>query len=300
MIGIGAFIITKHSKKQIFVFGLIGAMLLILLVACGETTNEDGEKNKLSIGLDPYDYSTVPAYLSQFILEQEGFEVKIEEAEIGILYEALSTQKIDAFIDVWSPNLHKDYLDKYSKTFEIVGTLYSDMPFGMAVPTYLEDINTLQDVADHPELFNHKVYAIEPGSGMARTTEEMLETYKMDDFTVQNSSVAAMLAQVESMSKKEEAIVFNAWRPHPMFVRYDIKFLEDPLNTWKNDDVQIAVTPNLKEESPTAYKLFSNMKLTLDMVEEWIMQLDEGKSARELAEEWVKENQETVDKWLEK
>ena len=285
-------------------------MLSLLLVACGETNDENEgttkdesgikEKTELSIGLDPYDYSTVPAYLSQIILEQEGFEVKIEEAEIGILYEALSNQKIDAFIDVWSPNLHKDYLEKYSDTFEIAGTLYSDMPFGMAVPTYLEDINTIQDVADHPELFNHKVYAIEPGSGMAMTTEEMVETYKMDDFKVQNSSVAAMLAQVDSMIKKEEAIVFNAWRPHPMFVRFDIKFLEDPLNTWKNDDVQIAVTPNLKEESPTAYKLFSNMELTLDMVEEWIMQLDEGKPLRELAEEWVEENQETVDKWLEK
>lgn len=300
----------KYSKKRIFIFGLIGAMLSLLLVACGETNDENErttkdesvieEKTELSIGLDPYDYSTVPAYLSQIILEQEGFEVKIEEAEIGILYQALSNQKIDAFIDVWSPNLHKDYLEKYGETFEIAGTLYSDMPFGMAVPKYLEDINTIQDVADHPELFNNKVYAIEPGSGMAMTTEEMLETYEMDDFKVQNSSVAAMLSQVESMIKKEEAIVFNAWRPHPMFVRFDIKFLEDPLNTWKNDDVQIAVTPNLKEESPTAYKLFSNMELTLDMVEEWIMQLDEGKSLRELAEEWVEENQETVDKWLEK
>ena len=300
----------KYSKKRIFIFGLIGAMLSLLLVACGETNDENErttkdegvieEKTELSIGLDPYDYSTVPAYLSQIILEQEGFEVKIEEAEIGILYQALSNQKIDAFIDVWSPNLHKDYLEKYGETFEIAGTLYSDMPFGMAVPKYLEDINTIQDVADHPELFDHKVYAIEPGSGMAMTTEEMVETYEMDDFKVQNSSVAAMLAQVESMIKKEEAIVFNAWRPHPMFVRFDIKFLEDPLNTWKNDDVQIAVTPNLKEESPTAYKLFSNMELTLEMVEEWIMQLDEGKLPRELAEEWVEENRETVDKWLEK
>ncbi|MEK4387468.1 glycine betaine ABC transporter substrate-binding protein [Solibacillus sp. FSL R5-0449] len=299
----------KHSKKQI-INGLIVAMLALLLVACGDTddknegtandTSGTGEKTKLSIGLDPYDYSTVPAYLSQVILEQEGFEVEIEEAEIGILYEALSNQTIDAFVDVWSPNLHKDYLEKYSESFEIAGTLYSDMPFGMAVPQYLEDINTIQDVADHPELFNNKVYAIEPGSGMAMTTEEMIKTYGMDDFKVQNSSVAAMLAQVDTMFEKEEAIVFNAWRPHPMFVRFDIKFLEDPLNTWKSDDVQIAVTPNLKEESPTAYKLFSNMELTLDMVEEWIMQLDEGKPLRELAEVWVEENQETVDKWLEK
>lgn len=174
------------------------------------------------------------------------------------------------------------------------------MPLGMGVPAYLEDINSIEDVIENPELFNHEVYAIEPGSGMAITTEEMVETYEMDDFTIQNSSVAAMLAQVDTVINREEAIVFNAWRPHPMFVRYDIKFLEDPLNVWKLDDVQIAVTPELKEESPTAYTLFSNMELTFDMVEEWIMELDEGADLRELAENWVEENQETVDEWLEK
>src|SRR5699024_2709425 len=147
----------------------------------------------------------------------------------------------------------------------------------------------------NPELFNHEVYAIEPGSGMALTTEGMLEVYEMDDFSIQNSSVAAMLAQVDSVLNNEEAIVFNAWRPHPMFVRFDIKFLEDPRDAWKNDDVEVAVTPQLKEESPTAYTLFSNMELTLDMVEEWIMELDGGTPPEELAENWVEENRETVD-----
>src|SRR5699024_4738803 len=34
----------------------------------------------------PYAYATVPAYLSQVILEQEGYNVEIEEAEVGILH----------------------------------------------------------------------------------------------------------------------------------------------------------------------------------------------------------------------
>src|SRR5699024_5886970 len=122
------------------------------------------EVTEISIGLDPYDYSTVPAYLSQAILEQEGYDVTIEEADVGILYEALSTQEIDAFIDVWSPNLHEDYLDKYGDSFEIAGTLYNDMPFGMAVPSYMDEINSIEDVVDNPELFNNEIYAIDPGS----------------------------------------------------------------------------------------------------------------------------------------
>ncbi|WP_246366957.1 glycine betaine ABC transporter substrate-binding protein [Paraliobacillus salinarum] len=252
------------------------------------------------MGLDPYDYATVPAYLSQVILEQEGYNVEIEEADVGILYEALSTQGIDAFIDVWRPNLHESYLEKYDDTFETAGTIFSDMPLGIAVPTYMEDINSIEDLAKNADLFENEVYAIEPGSGMALTTNAMIEDYEMDEFEVKNSTTAAMLTEVQNSIDDKEPIAFNAWRPHPMFVRFDIKFLEDPRNSWKLDDIEIGVTPSFEEDSPTAHTLFSNMDLDIDMVEQWLISIDEGKTPRELAETWVEENPDTVDQWLEK
>ncbi len=160
----------------------------------------------------------MPAYLSQVILEQEGYTVDIEEADVGILFESLSTQGIDAFIDVWRPNLHGSYIEQYDDTFVTAGKIYSDMPIGIAIPSYMDDINTIEDLASNAELFNNEVYAIEPGSGMALTTNTMIEDYEMDDFTVQNSTPAAILTEVESVIDNEGAIAFNAWRPHPMFV----------------------------------------------------------------------------------
>lgn len=295
------------QKKMLLT--IMVAIMVSVLAACGsdedakENTDQDNdasETKEISIGLDPYDYSTVPAYLTQVIMEQEGYEVDIEEADVGVLYEALSSEEIDAFIDVWSPNLHEDYLEKYGDSFVIAGTLFNDMPFGMGVPSYMDDINTIEDVADNPELFDNEVYAIDPGSGMAYTTDKMVETYEMDDFKVQNSTIAAMLQQVETKMDKEEGIVFNAWRPHPMFVRYDIKFLEDPRGSWKQDNVEIGVTPSFEEDYPEAFTLFSNMELDLDMVEEWILELDKDVPARELAETWVEENEDIVNEWLEK
>jgi len=46
--------------------------------------------------------------------------------------------------------------------------------------------------------------------------------------------------------------------------------LEDPRDAWDLDDIKIGVTPQLQEESPTAYTLFSNMHFSLDFVEEWL------------------------------
>ncbi|MUV36373.1 Glycine betaine-binding protein OpuAC [Lentibacillus sp. JNUCC-1] len=283
--------------------------IAILFTGCSDNNENSGEeagdkgseeKSTIKIGLDPYDYATVPAYLSAVILENEGFEVDIKEAEVGILYQALSSQDIDAFIDIWRPNLHSEYIEEYDDSFETAGKLFSDMPLGMGVPTYMEDINSIEDLREHADEFDHTIYSIEPGSGMGKTTEVMVEDYEMDDFEISNSSVAGMMAQMKKLIEKEEPIAFNAWRPHPMFVNYDIKFLEDPRNSWKLDDVEVGVTPQLEEEAPTAYTLFSNMELDLDMVEEWLISLDEGEKPRDLAEAWIEEHQDTVDEWLGK
>lgn len=298
----------KQNKNKFLKIYLIALVIGVLtLTACSNNEKKqdsgkenDEEKTKISIGLDPYDYATVPAYLSEVILEQEGFDVEIVEADVGVLYKALSTQEIDAFIDVWRPNLHESYLEEFGDTFVSAGTLYSDMPLGMAVPSYMEDINSIEDVLANPELFNNEIYAIDPGSGMAYTTEVMAEDYEMDEFEIKNSSTAAMLSQVDTVINNEEGIFFNAWRPHPMFVRYDIKFLEDPRDSWKLDDVEIGVTPELETESPTSFKLFSNMELNLDMVEDWLLGIEDGETPRELAEKWVEENQDKVNEWLEK
>lgn len=287
---------------------LIGAIFLVLLAACGGndatdgegTTDTSDEVTEISIGLTPYDYATVGAYLSQVILEQEGYDVEIVEADTGVLYEAISRQEIDVHIDIWTPSLHRDYIETYGDSFEMPGTLFSNMPLGVGVPTYMEDIHTIEDVANNPELFNNDFYSIEAGSGIGLTTGEMVEIYEMDEFTVHYSSTHAMLAQVETSLNREEPVVFNAWRPHPMFVRYDIKMLEDPREVWQLDDVKVGVVPELEENSPTAYRLLSNMSFDLDMVEEWLMDIDEGMSPRQLAENWVEENPDIVDEWLER
>ncbi|MCB5936856.1 glycine betaine ABC transporter substrate-binding protein [Caldibacillus thermoamylovorans] len=268
-------------------------MMLIFLAACGgnddENVTDTGEVTEISIGLTPYDYATVAAYVTQVALEQEGYEVEIVEADVGVIYEALSRKDLDATIDVWDPHLHRDYIAKYGDSFEMVGPVMSNMLMGIAVPTYMEDIHTIEDVA------NNNFYSIEPGSGIGLTTEEMVEVYEMDEYTIQFSSTQAMLAQVEASINREKPIVFNAWRPHPMFVRYDIKMIEDPREVWDLDDVKVGMTPELKEESPTAYTLFSNMNFSLDFVEEWLMEIDAGIAPRELAENFVEENQDLVD-----
>lgn len=275
---------------------------MIVLTGCNSNSGSDSDskskKDKhITIGLDPYDYASMPAYVSKEILDNEGLNPEIKEAQVGILFEALSKGEIDAFIDVWTPNLHSTYLKKYGDTFDMAGTIHSNMPLGIAVPKYMKDINTIEDLKKHGAEFDNTVYAIDPGSGMTATTEKMLDVYNMDKFEMKNSTTEAMLVEVKNAIKKKEPIAFDAWRPHPMFVDLDIKFLKDPKNVWKSDEVKVGVTPNLKDKSPEAFKLFSHMKFSLDEVEAWITRVDKGDDPESIAKDWVKDNQDKVNEW---
>lgn len=291
-------------------FYLVSIAFLLMLIGCGandndETANENENEEstaakEIIIGLDPYDYATVPAYLSKEILEREGYNATIQEAEVGILFEALAGGDIDVYIDIWSPNLQKSYLEKYEGDFDTIGTLYSGAPVGLAVPEFMDHINSTEDLKKYKDEFDGMIYAVEAGSGMDHTTRRLIEEYGLD-YDVTNSSTPAMIAQASKMIDDNEPIVFNAWRPHTMFKLLDIKMIEDPKDIWGSDNVQIGAVFELEEKAPEAYTLYSNMELTLDEIEEWLLQMEqEGKEPPELAKEWVDNNEDRVNEWLEK
>lgn len=289
-------------------FYLVSITILLMLIGCG-ANDDDGTVNEsknnasgkeIIIGLDPYDYATIPAYLSKEILEREGYDATIQEAEVGILYEALSEGDIDVYIDIWSPNIQKAYLEKYEGDFDIIGTLYSGAPVGLAVPEFMDHINSTEDLETYIDEFDGMIYSVEAGSGMDQTTRRLIEEYDLD-YDVTNSSTPAMIAQASKMIDDNEPIVFNAWRPHTMFKLLDIKMIEDPKNIWGSDDVQVGAVFDLKEKAPEAYTLYSNMEFTLDEIEEWLLKMEQdGKEPAELAKEWVDNNEDRVNKWLEK
>ena len=284
---------------------LLIASLGLLLVVAGCASNDNGEETtdsqkEIIIGLDPYDYATVPAYLSKEILEREGYDATIQEGEVGILYEALAGGDIDVYIDIWAPNLQKNYLEEYEGQFDVIGTLYSGAPVGLAVPEFMDHITTTEDLETYKDEFNQMIYAVEAGSGMDHTTRRLIDEYSLD-YDVTNSSTPAMITQAQRMIDNNEAIVFNAWRPHTMFQLLDIKMIEDPKDIWGSDDVQVGAVLDLQEKAPEAYTLYSNMEFTLDEIEEWLLQMElDGKEPAELAKEWVDNNEDRVNEWLEK
>src|SRR5690625_7603677 len=72
-------------------------------------------------------------------------------------------------------------------------------------PEYMEDINSVEDLNDHKDLFEGEIIGFEPGAGTMEVTETLIEDYNLD-FELVPSSEAAMLGALREAVKAEEPI----------------------------------------------------------------------------------------------
>ena len=96
-----------------------------------------------------------------------------------------------------------------------------------------------------------------------------------------------------------EPVVFTAWRPHSVFARNDLKFLEGQEEYFKADNVYVLSYKGIEETHPEAYEILSNWSISIDDIEEMILQNEEnGTSFENLATEWIENNRDKVDQMI--
>lgn len=80
------------------------------------------------------------------VMEQKGFEVELTPLDIGVMFEAVANNDVDAVTGAWMPITHKDYYDANKDGFVEVGkNLEEGTITGLAVPGYM-DIDSIEDL----------------------------------------------------------------------------------------------------------------------------------------------------------
>ncbi|WP_225973112.1 glycine betaine ABC transporter substrate-binding protein [Nesterenkonia natronophila] len=200
-----------------------------------EDGDEDGEAagdgGTVTLGIIPsWTDGLSLAYLWEAILEDEGYEVEIEEInDAAPLYTGVANGDIHVYPSAWPEVTHADYMEQYGDDLEDLGAYYEGAVLTLAVPEYTE-IDSLEELADNADMFNGQVVGIEPGSGhMGVTADSVFPEYGLDDeFTLADSSTAAMLTELDNAINAEEDIVVTLWRPFWAYGEWDLKDLEDP------------------------------------------------------------------------
>ncbi|GAA0357621.1 glycine betaine ABC transporter substrate-binding protein [Bacillus horti] len=260
----------------------------------GEAAPE--EKGTLTFGVTPWTSTIPPTHVAKILLEDMGYTINLQEADAGVVYTGLSRGDIDVFMDSWLPDMHANYMDRYGDSLVDTAVSYPDGELGWVVPEYV-DIDSFEDLIGNESMFDGRIYGIEEGAGMTITSREMIEAYDLD-FEYVASSEAGMLTQATRMINNEEPVIFLGWRPHPMFVNWDLKVLEDPEKFFEASQVHVITNENVEEEAPEAFEFLSNWSIPVDDIEEMILKIEDGASAEEVAQEWIDNNQDHVNEML--
>lgn len=243
--------------------------------------------------------TVVATNIVKTLLEEKGYTVKTVPLSAAAMWQAVASGEADAMLAAWLPTTHGAYYAKLKDDVVNLGPNATGAKIGLAVPTYVKDVNSIEDLNAHAKEFDDKIIGIDPGAGLMKATEKAIKDYGLKLKLVEGSD-ATMTGALKDAYNREQPIVVTAWTPHWMFAKYKLKYLADPKGVFGGDEsVNTIVRKGLEKDMPEVYKILDAFQISLDD-EQTVMVWNEEKGANpaETAKKWIAENKAKVDAWL--
>ena len=244
--------------------------------------------------------------VASFLLDSLGYQAKVDTLSVPITYGGLRDGQVDAFLGNWMP-AQQGFHDQFIASGQVtqLAKNLEGTEFTLAVPTYVYNagVKNFADLQKHADQFNHKVYGIGSGAPANQSIQKMIggNEFGLGDWKLVESSEQAMLAEVGRAVKRERWIVFLGWTPHPMNVKYDMKYLAGGDKYFGSTGSVYTVTRNgYAQQCPNSAKLLANLSFDLKM-ENAIMAevLEKNVKNADAVKAWIKANPQVLGKWLD-
>ena len=291
--------LNLNSKNLLLV--LIVLFGVIFVAGCTDesapSTPAAATPKEVSIGYVLWDSEIASTNVLKTVYEQAGYDVELKAVDAGPLYQALADGQVDMSVSSWMPATHGAYWDTYGDDIVMVGKNLEGAKVGLVVPTYvtIDSISEMNDVADK---FDGKIIGIEPGAGIMAMTETAIENYSLD-YSLVPSSSAAMAAQLSDAYENEEWIVVTGWTPHWKFVRFDLKYLDDPEGVYGGEEyIGSMARTGFEADNPEAYAILERFSWEPSDMESVMLAVEDGATPEDAAQAWVDAHPEQVQSWI--
>jgi glycine betaine/proline transport system substrate-binding protein len=243
------------------------------------------------------------------LLRQLGYRTQITVLSVPVTYASLKNKDIDVFLGNWMPSMEADRRSYVAEgSVEVIRHNLTGAKYTLAVPAYTYEggLRTFADIQRYAAPLASSIYGIEPGNDGNRLVLTMLRQnlFGLGGFKLIESSEQGMLAQVERAFRAHTPIVFLAWDPHPMNMRFDLRYLSGGDAVFGPNYGEAHVDTNTRagysRECPNVGRLLRNLSFTTQQ-ESRVMGdiLDRHVPPEVAAEAWLKANPGVVAGWLE-
>jgi glycine betaine/proline transport system substrate-binding protein len=256
---------------------LISCCLLVLGTttgyACAQAAEPASCKN-VRLGVVNWTDVIATSAMTQVLLDGLGYDTKQTSASQQIIFAGIRDQRLDLFLGYWNPLMTQTITPfvEQKQVRVLDAPSLADARATLAVPTYLADkgLKSFADIARFKKELGGKIYGIEPGSGANTQIKQMIakDQFGLGSFQLVESSEAGMLSAVTRAVKRNEAIVFFGWAPHPMNVNQKMTYLTGSQDALGPDEGRATVwtvtAPDYASRCPNVDRLLTNLTFTAE------------------------------------
>ena len=254
------------------------------------------------------DVTSTTAVLAQ-LLTQLGYQPKTTVLSVPVTFASMKNRDIDVFLGNWMPaqiENRRPFTDDGS--VEVVGANLVGARYTLAVPdyTYAQGLHDFADIQRFAGAFHSSLYGIEPGNDGNRLLLSLFKSnqFGLGAFKLVESSEQGMLAEVERSVRDQRPIVFLAWDPHPMNLRFKLRYLTGGDTTFGPNYGGATIYTNARagytRQCPNLAQLLQNLKFTTAEESEIMTRILDLKEAPEVAATaWIRQHPSEVAVWLQ-
>jgi len=275
----------------------------LLAISCAGAISAFGSVAQAAdvvIGVPNWPSVLATAHVLKVAMENNlGLEVELQSGTNPVVFEAMDSGSIHVHPEVWLPNqsnLNQQYVAEKQSVRMNPNGVAGDQ--AMCVTNGWASTNV------------EKIRAKSYGYDATMNLKEMDETLA--------------LAEVDSAVTKDENIAFFCYTPHHMFALHELVILKEPAHdkaqwnviqptddpewldksnapvAWSTAYLHIHYASALETDQPEAAAMLANVSLDTDTVSAMTYALVvDKKDPAEFAADWVEQNAETVDGWLQ-
>lgn len=282
--------------KLLYLTKSITTALACLFMLAGCTNTNDS--NIIKLAYVEWDSCLAATEVAAAVLEKAGYQVETLSVSGAMLYSALANKDVDAMVCAWLPTTHQNYYEKTKHKIENLGSNMQGTRIGLVVPSYV-DIDSIEELKTHADLFHNRIIGIDPGAGIMDLTQQAIDAYELPEELLVGSD-ATMTAALQEAIRKQEPIVVTGWTPHWMFAAWELKYLQDPKNIYGDpEQIDTLVRLDLQTDHPKAYSLLQAFEMSSqDRAAVMTANREENANPRITAHAWIESNAKVINHWL--
>lgn len=280
-----------HGKRLAFAALVVSTLSLSMAASAAD-------KPTIKIGyVDGWDDSVATSNVAALIIEKKlGYPVQLVPVAAGIMWQGVARGDLDATLSAWLPVTHADYYKKFGADVKDLGANFNDAKIGLIVPESA-DVTSVADLEGKKAEFGGRIVGIDAGAGVMRKTDDAIKAYGLS-YTLMPSSGAAMTAELARAEAAKKPIIVTGWKPHWIFAKYKLKFLDDPKKIFgESEHVDNVVGLGLEKKAPDVVAFLKKFQWKPGQIDSVMLATQGGEKPAAAAADWIKAHQSEVDGW---